>query len=74
MATPTSRAPCAPILDLGPSYVVVKRGEFGAALVSDHGWFFAPAYPLDAVVDPTGAGDSFAGAFLGSLAEADGFN
>lgn len=59
------------ILDLGPSYVVVKRGEFGAALVSDHGWFFAPAYPLDAVVDPTGAGDSFAGAFLGSLAEAD---
>ena len=59
------------ILDLGPSYVVVKRGEFGAALVSDHGWFFAPAYPLDAVVDPTGAGDSFAGAFLGSLAAAD---
>jgi len=59
------------ILDLGPSYVVVKRGEFGAALVSDHGWFFAPAYPLDAVADPTGAGDSFAGAFLGSLAAAD---
>ncbi|MYD95271.1 MAG: sugar kinase [Chloroflexi bacterium] len=58
------------ILDLGPSYVVVKRGEFGAALVSDHGWFFAPAYPLDEVVDPTGAGDSFAGAFLGSLAAA----
>ncbi|MDE2869875.1 MAG: PfkB family carbohydrate kinase [Chloroflexota bacterium] len=58
------------ILDLGPTYVVVKRGEFGAALVSDHGWFFAPAYPLDDVVDPTGAGDSFAGAFLGSLAAA----
>lgn len=58
------------ILELGPQYVVVKRGEFGAALVSDHGWFFAPAYPLDDVVDPTGAGDSFAGAFLGSLAAA----
>lgn len=58
------------ILELGPTYVVVKRGEFGAALVSDHGWFFAPAYPLDNVVDPTGAGDSFAGAFLGSLAAA----
>ena len=58
------------ILELGPTYVVVKRGEFGAALVSDHGWFFAPAYPLDDVVDPTGAGDAFAGAFLGSLAAA----
>ena len=58
------------ILDLGPTYVVVKRGEFGAALVSKHGWFFAPAYPLDDVVDPTGAGDAFAGAFLGSLAAA----
>lgn len=58
------------ILELGPSYVVVKRGEFGAALVSDRGWFFAPAYPLGDVVDPTGAGDSFAGAFLGSLAAA----
>lgn len=56
------------ILELGPTFVVVKRGEFGAALVSDHGWFFAPAYPLDEVVDPTGAGDAFAGAFLGSLA------
>lgn len=62
------------ILELGPTYVVVKRGEFGAALVSDHGWFFAPAYPLDAVVDPTGAGDSFAGAFLGSLAAAGSTN
>ena len=58
------------ILELGPGYVVVKRGEFGAALVSERGWFFAPAYPLEEVVDPTGAGDSFAGAFLGSLAAA----
>ena len=58
------------ILELGPRYVVVKRGEFGAALVSERGWFFAPAYPLEEVVDPTGAGDSFAGAFLGSLAAA----
>ena len=58
------------ILELGPRYVVVKRGEFGAALVSERGWFFAPGYPLEEVVDPTGAGDSFAGAFLGSLAAA----
>ena len=58
------------ILELGPTHVVVKRGEFGAALVSANGWFFAPGYPLEHVVDPTGAGDAFAGAFLGSLAAA----
>jgi sugar/nucleoside kinase (ribokinase family) len=57
------------ILAMGPSSVVVKRGEHGALLVDGDGWFFAPGYPLGEVVDPTGAGDAFAGAFLGSLAE-----
>ena len=58
------------ILDMGPSSVVIKRGEFGGALVTQEGIFLAPAYPVPNVVDPTGAGDSFAGAFLGALAEA----
>ena len=57
------------ILALGPLGVVIKRGEYGAALATRDGWFFAPGYPIHDVVDPTGAGDSFAGAFLGSLAE-----
>ena len=58
------------ILSMGPSSVVVKRGEYGALLADQKGWFFAPGYPLGEVIDPTGAGDAFAGAFLGSLAEA----
>lgn len=58
------------ILSMGPSSVVVKRGEYGALLADQEGWFFAPGYPLGEVIDPTGAGDAFAGAFLGSLAEA----
>ena len=58
------------ILELGPQAVAVKRGEYGAALATGGEWFFAPGYPLDRVVDPTGAGDAFAGALLGSLAEA----
>ena len=57
------------ILSMGPSSVVVKRGEYGAMLADQEGWFFAPGYPLGEVIDPTGAGDAFAGAFLGSLAE-----
>jgi len=52
---------------LGPSRVVVKQGEYGAFLFDDHGAFHAPAYPLEEVVDPTGAGDTFAGAMLGYL-------
>jgi len=55
---------------LGPSVVVIKRGEYGAALFTQAGAFLAPAYPVESVVDPTGAGDSFAGAFMGYLAEA----
>ena len=58
------------ILNLGPDAIIIKRGEYGAALLNNAGWFFVPGYPLENVVDPTGAGDSFAGAFLGSVAEA----
>jgi sugar/nucleoside kinase (ribokinase family) len=52
----------------GPKALVVKRGEFGALLFDDAGTFFVPAYPLEEVLDPTGAGDSFAGGMLGYLA------
>lgn len=55
---------------LGPETVIVKRGEYGALLFLEEDIFCAPAYPLKTVADPTGAGDSFAGGFLGYLAEA----
>jgi sugar/nucleoside kinase (ribokinase family) len=55
----------AALLDYGPSTVVIKRGEYGAALFNKSFNFAAPAYPLATVVDPTGAGDSFAGGFMG---------
>ena len=55
------------IRTFGPKIVVVKRGEFGAALFSEHGYFATPAYPVENVVDPTGAGDSFAGGMMGYL-------
>lgn len=58
------------IRGMGPSVVVIKRGEYGATLFTPNGTFLAPAYPVDTVIDPTGAGDSFAGAFMGFLAEA----
>lgn len=53
---------------MGPRVVVVKRGEYGALMVTDGGFFFAPAFPLESVFDPTGAGDTFAGGFMGYLA------
>jgi sugar/nucleoside kinase (ribokinase family) len=53
---------------LGPSVVVIKRGEYGACLFKDSTIFFAPGYPLEQVRDPTGAGDTFAGGFMGHLA------
>ncbi len=59
------------VLSMGPKRLVVKRGDAGAMLFDQHGVFFAPAYPLENEVDPTGAGDSFAGAALGFLARAD---
>ncbi len=55
---------------MGPSVVIVKRGEYGAILFTGKNIFLAPAFPVETVVDPTGAGDSFAGAFMGYLAEA----
>lgn len=56
------------IMNLGPRAVVSKQGEYGAALYTGSGFFALPAYPLETVNDPTGAGDSFAGGFLGYLA------
>jgi sugar/nucleoside kinase (ribokinase family) len=52
----------------GPGIVVAKQGEYGAALFTDDGFFALPAFPLESPVDPTGAGDSFAGGFLGYVA------
>jgi sugar/nucleoside kinase (ribokinase family) len=53
---------------MGPKFVIIKRGEYGAMLFSDDGVFVIPAYPVLHVVDPTGAGDSFAGGLMGHLA------
>jgi sugar/nucleoside kinase (ribokinase family) len=57
------------ILALGPRAVVVKRGEYGSVLFTHTFSFWSPAFPFDEITDPTGAGDSFAGGFLGHLAE-----
>ena len=57
------------ILSWGPSVVVAKQGEYGAALITADSFFALPAYPLETVVDPTGAGDTFAGGFLGYVAK-----
>lgn len=56
------------ILSWGPKALVVKRGEYGAALFTPETYFAIPAYPLESVFDPTGAGDTFAGGFMGYLA------
>ncbi|BAH38510.1 PfkB family protein [Gemmatimonas aurantiaca T-27] len=56
------------ILDKGPKHVLIKKGEHGAFMFNRESVFFAPAYPLESVFDPTGAGDSFAGGFMGYLA------
>jgi sugar/nucleoside kinase (ribokinase family) len=56
------------ILKMGPSTVLIKRGEYGVLQFSDEGMFAVPAYPLEEVVDPTGAGDTFAGAMMGFIA------
>ena len=56
------------VMAMGPKRLVVKRGEYGAMLFDEHGVFFAPAYPLEDEIDPTGAGDTFAGALVGYLA------
>jgi len=56
------------ILSWGPKALIVKRGEYGAALFTNENYFAIPAYPLESVFDPTGAGDTFAGGFMGYLA------
>jgi sugar/nucleoside kinase (ribokinase family) len=60
------------IQNMGPAIVVVKKGEYGATLFNEDSIFIAPAYPIDNVIDPTGAGDSFAGGFMGVLAANEG--
>ncbi|HEX8202666.1 MAG TPA: PfkB family carbohydrate kinase, partial [Isosphaeraceae bacterium] len=56
------------VLDLGPKFVIIKKGEHGALFLGPEGAFVMPAFPVADVVDPTGAGDSFAGGFMGYLA------
>lgn len=57
------------IMDMGPKYLIIKKGEHGALLFHEKEVFFAPALPLEDVFDPTGAGDTFAGGFIGHLAK-----
>jgi len=61
----------ATIRNMGPKTVIIKKGEHGALLFQDNNIFFAPALPLEEVFDPTGAGDTFAGGFIGHLAKTD---
>jgi len=56
---------------MGPKYLIIKKGEHGALLFHGENVFFAPALPLEEVFDPTGAGDTFAGGFMGYLASTD---
>lgn len=56
------------IMEMGPKYLIIKKGEHGALLFNEDNVFFAPALPLEVVFDPTGAGDTFAGGFIGHLA------
>jgi sugar/nucleoside kinase (ribokinase family) len=57
------------ILNMGPKYLIIKKGEHGALLFHGNDVFFAPALPLEDVFDPTGAGDTFAGGFIGHIAK-----
>ena len=59
------------IMSMGPKYLVIKKGEHGALLFHEHHVYFCPALPLEEVFDPTGAGDTFAGGFIGYLAATD---
>jgi sugar/nucleoside kinase (ribokinase family) len=65
---PNTVAAARHVLHMGPRFVVVKKGEHGCILVHRDGLFALPAYPTEEVVDPTGAGDSFAGGMMGHLA------
>ena len=62
------------IHEMGPKYVVIKKGEHGALLFNQDNVFFAPALPLEEVFDPTGAGDTFAGGFAGFLTKTNDFS
>lgn len=62
------------IMEMGPKYVVIKKGEHGALIFHEDEMFFAPAMPLAEVFDPTGAGDTFAGGFTGYLAKTGDYN
>jgi len=62
------------ILSLGPKYIIIKRGAYGAILYGQSLLFFMPVYPVRSVFDPTGAGDSFAGGFLGYISSCDNLN
>ncbi|MEY4702944.1 MAG: hypothetical protein RIR96_841 [Bacteroidota bacterium] len=57
------------IMDMGPAFLIIKKGEHGALLFHQNHVFFAPALPLEEVFDPTGAGDTFAGGFIGHIAK-----
>jgi sugar/nucleoside kinase (ribokinase family) len=70
--TPNLARAARELMAMGPKVVVAKQGEYGAALFSEAGFFAIPGYPLEDVRDPTGAGDSFAGGFLGYLDGAAG--
>jgi sugar/nucleoside kinase (ribokinase family) len=59
---------------MGPKFVVIKKGEHGAMFFSEHETYVLPAYPTEQVIDPTGAGDSFAGGMMGYLAHKDEFS
>jgi sugar/nucleoside kinase (ribokinase family) len=62
------------VREMGPKFVVIKKGEHGAMFFSEHETYVLPAYPTENVIDPTGAGDSFAGGMMGYLAEQDDFS
>ena len=62
------------VLAMGPQTLIVKRGEYGVLMFNGKSIFGAPAFPLEDVFDPTGAGDSFAGGFMGALAHAGDVN
>jgi len=62
------------LLSWGPKALIIKRGEYGAALFTHDNYFAIPAYPLESVFDPTGAGDTFAGGFMGYLASQEQLN
>jgi len=62
------------VREMGPKFVVIKKGEHGAMFFSEHETYVMPAFPTENVIDPTGAGDSFAGAMMGYLAQQDNFD